>query len=245
MIVLNGFEQGTAEWAEARRGIATASCVSKIITPAKGELSSQARDYACQLIAESVVPPHYWIEAPDLNSPFVNHGITTEAEALKYFVFETGKHIRKVGFVKSDCGRFGCSPDALVLPAPDEKPSEGLELKCPAHKTHVKYLLDGGLPVEYRPQVHASLVVTGLARWNFMSYAIGLPPLIVTVEPDEYTEKVRKGLLAFWEMYQELKARIGVKDYAPPERREHPTVWGPDVDDKANELFSLNATVEA
>lgn len=225
-------EQGTALWAEARRGIPTASCVSKIITPAKGDLSSQARDYACQLIAESVVDPRHWIEPPDLNSPFVNHGITTEAEAIKYFVFETGTHVRKVGFVKSDCGRFGCSPDGLIINPEDEQPREGLELKCPSHKTHVKYLLDGGLPVEYRPQVHASLVVTGLSSWNFMSYAIGLPPLIVRVEPDEYTEKVRKGLANFWDLYQELKQRIGVEDFKPPERREHPTVWGPDIESR-------------
>lgn len=238
MKILNGLEQGTREWSEARRGLATASCMDMIIQPVKGELSTQARKYACQLIAEAVVAPHYWIEPPDLNSPFVNHGITTEAEALKRYVFDTGNHIRKVGFVKSDCGRFGCSPDALVINQSDETPRGGLELKCPDHKTHVMYLLDGGLPVAYRPQVHASLAVTGLPFWDFMSYAIGLPPLLVTIEPDDYTAKVRKALEDFWAMYQELKAKIGVADYEPPAHREHPTVWGPDPAE-LNDTFSL------
>lgn len=228
-------EQGTEQWAEARRGIPTASCMDKIITPAKGELSSQAKGYACQLIAEAVVDPRHWIEPPDLNSPFVNHGVTTEAEALKFFVFDTGKHVRRVGFVKTDCGRFGCSPDALVVDG--ETPTEGLELKCPAHKTHVKYLLDGGLPVEYKPQVHASLAMTGLPVWNFMSYAVGLPPLILREEPSEYTEKVRKALDDFWTMLLELKEKIGLADYQPSdEPRKHPTVWGPDLTDPQAEF---------
>lgn len=224
-------EQGSQSWMEARRGIPTASCMDSIIQPVKGNMSASARGYACQLIAESVVDPRYWIEPPDLNSPFVDHGITTEAEALKFFVFDQGCHVRRVGFVKSDCGRYGCSPDALVIEPKSETPIAGLELKCPAHKTHVKYLLDGGLPFEYRPQVHASLVVTELPVWHFMSYANGLPPLIVRVEPDDYTEKVRKCLDDFLELLAELKSKIGLDDYQPSkEPRQHPTVWGPDLE---------------
>lgn len=222
-------EQGTREWSEARRGMATASCMDRIIQPVKGNMSAQARKYACQLIAESVVDPRYWIQSPDLNSPFVNHGITTEAEALKYFVFETGHHVRRVGFVKSECGRFGCSPDALIVNS-GEAYDAGLELKCPDHKTHVEYLLDKTLPTEYRPQVHASLAMTKLPVWHFMSYANGLPPLLLRVEPDEYTEKVGKCLEEFYGMLQEMKQRIGLDDFkASTEPRQHPTVWGPDI----------------
>ena len=202
-------EQGSEQWALARRGIPTASCMSRIIQPAKGKMSAQARKYACELIAEKFVDPRYWIQPLDPNSAYMDHGSRTEAEAAKFFAFHTGLHLRRGGFIKSDCERYGCSPDALIVnPEDDMKFDGGLELKCPAHKTHVEWLLDGGLPTEHRPQVHASLVVTGLPVWHFMSYANGLPPLLVKAEPDDYTDKVRKCLEDFCGLLKDLSARV-------------------------------------
>ena len=57
------------------------------------------------------------------------------------------------------------SPDGLI---PDLK--KGLEIKCPKMSTHIRYLLEGGVPSEYVIQVQANLWVTGYETWDFVSY---------------------------------------------------------------------------
>lgn len=206
--------QGTEEWAEARRGKPTASCADQIITPAKGNISTAADDYACQLLAETILPAHYWFGEDFQNSAMAN-GTNTEREARDYFELQRGVDVQQVGFVTTDDGRFGASPDGLI------GESEGLELKCPKHKTHIRYLIDGVLPVKYKPQVHWSMVVTGRKQWSFMSYAVGLPPLIVLVETDEYTVKVAEAMEQFWKLFADMRAKlIGAGDPVAATREE-------------------------
>ena len=59
-----------------------------------------------------------------------------------------------------------------------------LEIKCPAPKTHLGYMLNGGLDADYRMQVHGSLLVTGRKFAHIMSYCPGLPEVIVKVQRD-------------------------------------------------------------
>jgi hypothetical protein len=210
--------QGGLEWAEARRGIATASCASRIITPSKGEFSKQADDYACQLIAEQLLPPHYWVD-DDYSSRDMQVGRNTEEEARDYFAMERGIDIEQLGFCTTDDGRFGCSPDGLV------GEHEGLELKCPKMKTQVRYLIDDVLPIEYAPQVHWSMIVTQRPVWNFMSYAVGLPPLIIRVERNEYTVKVAEAMERFWNLLTEMRAKIQPSDPVAAVREPQQPYW--------------------
>jgi hypothetical protein len=193
--------QGSEEWAVARRGVPSASNFDKIITPAKGELSKSAIDYACTLIAETIVPPNYWIGQEFQTGPMAN-GTRTEREARNFLELQLDTDIRQVGFVLTDDNRFGASPDGLI------DPDRGVELKCPEHKQQIRYLIDGVLPIAYRPQVHGNMLVTGRNEWIFMSYAVGLPPVIVTVKADEYTLKLAEALESFWQLYTDLRARI-------------------------------------
>lgn len=195
-------KQGTPEWHACRRGpIATASRFGDILTPKTMKLGAAARTYACELLAQELVPPHYWIK-PDFQSYAMLNGTNTEREARDYFTFETGLEVQEVGFIKTDCGRFGASPDGLV------GDDAGLELKCPLHTTQIKYLLDGALPDEYKAQVHGSMLITKRPRWFFMSYAPGLRPLLVEVRPDEYTQKLAEALEEFWTLLCEMRAKI-------------------------------------
>ena len=189
--------QGSLEWFVARLGIPTCSNFSRIITPAKGKPSAQADDYIAELIAETMqsdLPGPQALEK--YASPAMQYGTDTEPEARRYFEMVTNLDVTEVGFCISDCGRFGGSPDGLI------GEDSGLELKCPSGKTHVRYLLDGGLPDEYRPQVMGHLIVSGRPSWWFMSYCIGLPPLLVKVVPDEYTELLRTALEDFHGRYK-------------------------------------------
>ena len=173
-------KQGTPEWFTARAGIPTASAFDKIITPKTGKPSSQQFGYICELIADRIMggPPE-GIES--WTSRAVQYGIDTEPEARAYYELHTDYKVQQVGFVTTDDGTAGCSPDGLV------GDDGGLELKCPMAKTHVEYLLKGELPDAYKCQVHASLLITGRKWWDFCSYCIGFPPFIIRVKPDDFT----------------------------------------------------------
>lgn len=184
-------EQGTEEWLAARRGVPTASRFDRIITAKTGKVSAQASAYIAELIAQTIIEPE-----PMEPTEAMQHGIETEAAARAWYEFETGQAVQQVGLCMDDGGRFGASPDGLI------EPEGGLEIKCPQPATHTGYLLAKGLPDKYKPQVHGSLVVTGRAWWDFVSYCPGLPPLLVRVERDEYTAKVAEALDVFWGAYQ-------------------------------------------
>ncbi len=193
--------QQSPEWWQARRGIPTASEFSRIITPKKMELSAAADGYICELIGDlhRLTPPEPFQRAP---SRAIQNGIDTEPEARNWYSLEHGCDVQQVGFCLMDDGRFGCSPDGLI------DAQGGLELKCPEPKTQVEYLLAGTLPDAYKAQVHGSLIVTGRAWWDFMSYCPGLKPFLVRVTQDKYTEALRAALEVFWTRYQELLEKV-------------------------------------
>ena len=186
MKILN-CEQGSPEWFAARVGIPTASCFDKIITT-KGERSKQREDYLYQLAAELLSGE----KAPSYQSPAMEHGIDTEAEARFTYELNNNVTVTQVGFCIHEDMLAGCSPDGIV-----EK-EHGLEIKCPLGKTHIKYMLDGKLPTEYFQQVQGSMYVTGFDRWDFMSYFPGIKPFIVVVKRDEeWIKRLHEELVLF------------------------------------------------
>lgn len=194
-------EQGSSDWWDLRKGIPTSSEFHRIITPVKGDLSKSADKYAAQLIGESLS-----LYNPDRVESFTNRAVRwgqeCEEEARRYYCLQRNVTVRNGGFCLDDSGRFGASPDFLVG-------EEGTgELKCPEPATHVEWLLDGTLPNDHKVQVHGHLCVTGYKWADFMSYCQGLPPLLIRVEPDAFTEKLKKALDAFHARLTELLAKI-------------------------------------
>jgi hypothetical protein len=174
-------------WWQLRRGVPTASAFDRILTPKTLKPSSQQEDYIAELIAEKSAF-HVPFSTERGMTRAMEDGIDREPEARQWFSMQTDADVQQVGFVLSECGRWGASPDGLI------GDDGGLELKCPLAKTQVRYLMEGGLPSEYKAQVHGSLIVTGRAYWMFLSYCPGLPPLLVRVVPDSFTELLRKAL---------------------------------------------------
>lgn len=202
-------KQATPEWWLERRGIPSASNFDMILTPKTYKPSSSQDRYICQLIADRarLAPPDDLEKAV---SRAMQNGIDTEPEARKWYSMTTGLDVEQVGLCVTDDERFCCSPDGLVG---DEG---GLELKCPDGATHVSYLLGGGLPDDYKWQVHGSLIVTGRKWWDFVSYFAGdLPQFRIRVEPNEDTERLRKALDDFHVRYQTLINEIKLLDGRP------------------------------
>lgn len=172
-MILLDCEQGSEEWLEARCGVVSASCFDKILTTT-GKASTQADNYMNKLVAEFFTREKDSIKQTE----WMQRGIEMEAEARTYYELTTGREVSQVGFIYKDESRLiGCSPDGIML-------DRGIEIKCPAPHTQIKYLLDQKLPTEYFLQVHGSMWVTGFDEWDFLSYCPNLPPLLLTVKRD-------------------------------------------------------------
>nr|DAW37318.1 MAG TPA: Exonuclease [Caudoviricetes sp.] len=153
-------EQGSEEWLAARLGIPTATGFENIIT-ATGKKSASYIKYMAELIEESILGG-----GDTFKSGFMERGNQLEPQARAAYEFLTGNDVIQVGGVYLNENRdVMVSPDGLI---PSLK--KGLEIKCPKMSTHIRYLLEGGVPAEYVIQVQANLWVTGYETWDFVSY---------------------------------------------------------------------------
>jgi len=168
-------EQGTDEWHALRRGVVTASAISKLLTatykPANNDTS---RALLYQLLAERITG--------ESDQSFYNddmaRGHLLEPYARDLYA-EHFAPVTECGFVTltTSAGVLGYSPDGLVG-------DEGLiEIKCPRPKTHLRSLLTGEMPAEYFPQVQTGLAVTGRRYCDYISYAPGFPLFVKTCHP--------------------------------------------------------------
>lgn len=156
----------------------------------------------------------------------VQRGNALEPKAREFYQQHTGRKVYQLGFITHDEGGFGCSPDGLIRQEdrPYARIQWGLEIKCPMPDKHVEYLLDGTLPDDYRFQVHGSMAVTGVRRWDFLSYCPGEAPLLLTVEWSEFTEQMLTGLRLVVAEKAKMKARLSQmwKDAFAPNRLTPP-----------------------
>ncbi len=194
--------QMSPEWFRLHCGKVTASQFKNIMTSEfelrKGET---LKGYLHEKVAEK------WRgqlqSAPSASSFAMDQGIILEDEAIPWLELEYDYEIQRVGFIESADGRCGCSPDGMIAD------DHGLEIKCPFAKTHVGYLLENRVPLDYVTQVHGSIFVSGAQRWTFVSYRRGFPNLVLTVERDEAVMmKIHSSLTCFFELFDAAMERI-------------------------------------
>jgi len=175
-------DQYSDEYWQHKLGKPSSSNFGKILTPT-GSISKQAKGYMYELAAEAVTGKRE-------DSYYNNHmekGLEREEESRKLYEFLFDVEVEEVGVVYPDERKDRlCSPDGLI------NREYGLEMKNPISKTQVSYLVDGGLPLKYKPQVQGSLMITGFDRWDFYSHYPGLPLHIVECERDEKYIKLLK-----------------------------------------------------
>ena len=160
-LILLNCEQGSEAWHQARFGIPTASQFDRIVT-ASGTASKQATGYLAELLAE-----HITGQAEDgYQSADMQRGVELEPAARACYELETGYDVEQVGGVYLDESRtVMASPDGLIAGM-----TRGLEIKCPKLSTHIRYILEDGLPTQYVLQVQGGMWVTGYDEWDFVSY---------------------------------------------------------------------------
>ena len=193
-------EQNTDAWYAEKLGKPSASCADKIITDDL-KPSKQREGYMYELAAERITGRR---DMNRFSSGYMDQGHEQQEECRKLYELMHDCVVSPAGVCYPDkMKRYLCSPDGLILD------SHGLEMKNPAPKTQVKYLLNNKLPTEYFPQIQFSLLVTGFKFWDFMSYSPGLNPLVLRVERDErYITALGAELFRFCAELDEIVKRI-------------------------------------
>ncbi len=193
-------KQHTTEWAQARLGVVTASEADALLTPLfKIRTGDGPETYLHRKVCEKFL---MW--SGDSGGTWeMEQGNIIESIAIPWFAFQHEVNPQKVGFCVSDDGRVGCSPDALL------GDDDGLEVKAPQPPTHLKYLLKGEVPPEYRVQVHFAMYVTGRPRWTFVSFSRQLPSLVVRVERDEKIQAtIHEAVELFYSKFDPIYANL-------------------------------------
>jgi len=159
-------QQGTSAWFSARCGALTASRMASAMSYLKGGGDSAARkDLKIEILAERLTDNI----VPKFVNGAMQWGIDHEAMAKEAFEAKTGLKITDVGFIDHPMIEFfGASPDGFV------SDGRAIEIKCPTTSTHLKYLLGGVIPEEYKPQMSVQSACTGKSVW-FASFDPRLP----------------------------------------------------------------------
>lgn len=195
--------QGTDAWITARLGIPTASEFARIVTNSTGELarsrsnkkemSDAAKKYAYRLVAETLLGRP--VEKPPGEPWAMARGKALEPLAVQQYAFSNDVEVRRVGFVTTDDGRLGCSPDGLIVGA-----RRGLEIKSTLDENHMGIFIDGPGD-DYTPQVMGCLAVCELETWDLYAYHPQLPPATFSIGRDEvYIAKLGAALAEFLDM---------------------------------------------
>lgn len=174
--------QGSDEWAKARAGVFTASCLKRMVTPAKLEPSDSMQPYVSEKIAEKIAGR----PLDDASTGFMERGTRMEPEAIERWEFENEQTVEKVGFIVRDDGRVGASPDGLVAVPEGEQYTTGIEAKCPGAGKHVQNIrYPEKFITAHRLQCQGGMYVSGLEWWSLISYCPGFPLLALTLQRDE------------------------------------------------------------
>lgn len=220
-------QQRSLEWGVIRAGIPTASEMDELFTPKLEPRKGQMPEtYLNKKLAE------WWMGGPlpQWGTYDMDAGKILEEEAIPFATLEYGLQIETVGFITTDDGRCGCSPDGLIAPG-------GIEIKCPAIQTHIGYLRSYALPPDYAAQVHFSMFVTGAPWWRFMSYHRRIPPLMLMIDrDDEIQSRISEGIYMFLDRFEAAKKGLCELNGGPP-RRYTPSPPAPQPEPVTDDLI--------
>lgn len=198
-MIIETYEQRTAEWYAARCGVITASGLKRMLTKprSKGGISATRQSYLMELVAERITGK----PTESYKSWAMERGIELEPFAFRAYCMATDEPMRNVGFIyMDDARRVGCSPDGITMLG-----DGGVEIKCPEPKAHMRYL-DGDTEArEHAAQVQGSMYITGTDWWDLVSFCpeFDAAPLVinrVARDPDKIAEIARECCKALQEI---------------------------------------------
>lgn len=194
-MIIHDVAQNTPEWAALRCGVPTASRFSDIVT-ASGAASESAERYMLHLLAERMMGT----PIEENSSSWQERGKDLEIDAVRFYELQRDVETVPVGFITTDDGRIGASPDRLV------GETGLLEAKSPSPWVHVGYLLQSGKAYsKYKVQCQGQLWVAVREWVDILSFAPEMPPSLHREERDEkFIEKLSAGVRAFSDKLEAL-----------------------------------------
>lgn len=152
--------QGSGEWLDMRLAVLTGSKAEKAV----GTKAAQ-ESLIAQLISEELAGA----EEELFKSYAMEWGIMNEPLAIEQYELRSGEKCEEIGFIKStEYPWMGISPDRLIK---REYGWHGVEVKCPNTATMVGYMMEGGIPKKYLPQVlHYFIVIDDMDVLDFVVY---------------------------------------------------------------------------
>lgn len=166
-------EQGSDEWLRMRRGIITASNISKILTP-KGLKISTSTGYLYQFCRQSIDSMPFG----EFSTKHTDRGHIEEALALQ--VYEANHvAVKRCGFIENDNHGFtiGCSPDALV------GDDGGVQVKSFTPDNQFGNIVDDNIEPAHMLQVQMELLVSEREWWDFIHQSSGTHQIVTRVTP--------------------------------------------------------------
>ncbi len=226
-------QQNSVEWFKAHSTIPTASRFSDILTPKKMEMSAARKKYACQIIAARLLN---WQPVSLDKIEHIEHGRQNEPFAVAQLELIRGVDTKKVGFITTNDGRFGASPDRVVMSG--DSVAITVECKCPSPPVQMEYLmaeeLAGMAPktdvvVEYRCQRQGQLFIAEADEAIFYSYHPQMPACYTRDNRDEpfirklagALERFSDELEALMERAKLLGAYQALEEMRTPAEAEH------------------------
>jgi hypothetical protein len=215
-MIVHDHQQGSIEWLHARLGVVSASNMHRVVNES-GELrkarsgpglAQGADTYLNELVVEYMLGEPVNVDA----NQYMQRGTGMEEEAAAWFAWEYETPVITSGFITTDCGRVGASPDRLVG-------DDGLlEIKCPSAVQHVANLRQ--MTSDYLAQVQTQLFVTGRDWVDLLSYNPAMPKAIKRFERNgEFIANLQDALfgpMGFLERFENVKASMHEKGFKFP-----------------------------
>ncbi len=214
-MIIHNVQQGSPEWLTLRSGIPTASRFSDIITKS-GKPSQSSERYMYTLLAERLMGH----PIAEHMSMWQQRGSQLEADAIRFYELQVDADTEPIGFVTSDDGRYGASPDRFV------GPYGTLEIKCPSEYIHVQALMQSGTTYEtYRQQCMGQLWITERSFVDVLSYHPEMEPALVRIErDDEYIAKLAAAVTAFSQTLEQNWEICMERGWVREKPRQEPTL---------------------
>lgn len=196
-MILHQIDQRSELWDRLRAGIPTASEFDRVLREynKKGEQTAanigKIEKYAHRKVAE------LFLKRPvkkELYTRSIEWGQIQEENAVMLYELTYNLKTETVGFVTTDDGHFGASPDRFV------DGNGMMECKAPDEDTHISYLINPDkLAKAYEHQTQGQLFVCDERDWvDLYSYHPEMPPVVIRIERDpEYQARLAEDLENF------------------------------------------------
>lgn len=170
-------EQNTEAWQKLRRGIITASNISKILTPVQKKISTST-GYLYTFCRQSIDEMPFG----DFSTRATNRGHIEESLALQVYEAKRGG-LKRCGFIENDDYGFkiGCSPDALC------NDDGGVQVKSFTPNVQFGNIVDEDIEPPHLLQTQMELLVSGRSWWDFVHQSSGTHQIVTRVYPDKKT----------------------------------------------------------